>query len=114
MEDRLNDLIERRNQLYQAWMIFVLALIASLVLPRVAVRVYGARAYFIALGIVTVVMATLGLILLARTIETWREIRIEKEIKHKREEGEFLLTDDGELTPLIDSDEEDPLKLRRD
>lgn len=109
LQTELDDLIDERRVMYNRVAIWAFVLFFSLALPRMMVRGFGVGFFFIAVLIVTGIMATTGLLLLARIIGLTREIRETrralKRVKSKRKDGEsnghaaFVIGDDGEIVP---------------
>ncbi|TVR22887.1 MAG: prepilin peptidase [Anaerolineaceae bacterium] len=111
LQTELAALIDERRIMYNRVTVWVFVLLFSFALPRMMVRGFGIGFFFIAVLILTGVMATTGLLLLARIIGLTREIRETrralKQVKRKREDrGEgpnghtsFVIGDDGEIVP---------------
>lgn len=75
LKERLDDLLERRKRLVNMWLVFIVFLVGSFVLPRLAVRFFGTYAWFVVLIAAAAVLGYVGLRLLAGTIYNIREAR---------------------------------------
>jgi Na+(H+)/acetate symporter ActP len=122
LETRLEVLQERRAQLVNLWLFFIVFTIGSLALPRMAVRFFGASAFFLALFVTVIVLTFAGLWLLVQTIYNLREQReiqqaLRDEAKAKQSprwrrlwhtaedetpETHFVIGPDGELVEVED------------
>lgn len=79
LQEQLHHQKERRSRLNSFWLVFAVAIFASMALPRVAIRVFGTQTYWLALILITLVMTWAGLLLLTQTLYANREIRLIKQ-----------------------------------
>ncbi|MFW5692297.1 MAG: hypothetical protein ACOCX3_02985 [Chloroflexota bacterium] len=76
LEVQLKQHQDRLRLLVNLWLMFFIFLAGGIALPRMAVRFFGTYAYFVVMAVVIIVLAFVGVSLLAQTIRTRREIRL--------------------------------------
>ncbi len=109
LQDELDTLIKRRNRLYGRCFVWGFVLLGTLPLPRLMTRIAPGM-FFVALTIIAGTLAVTGLLLLARIISVWTEIReVKASLKHAKAKNQevvahYEISDDGELVEVIPED----------